>query len=391
MSLTEHDILQGMVEELLKKGFIQESRSPCAVPALLVPKKEKLWHMCIDSRAINKMTVKYRFSIPRIDDMLDILHGSQLEIDVSIIGVGAVLSQEGRHVALFSEKLSEARRKWTTYELEFMLSCRQLSIGSNIFSQQEFVLQIDHEALKYFNNQKSIIRMHARWMEYLQQFTFVIKHKACTQNKDLYVSNDDFAEILKQNVTGIPSGLYLVQDGFLLLKNRLCIPRGSFKEHLIQELHRGGLVVRLHGVPKTITSDRYTKFLSHFWRTLWRLFETGLQYSSSFHPQADWQTKVVNKTMVDIIRCMCSDRPKQWDLCLAPAKFAYNNMVNRSTDYNIVAENFAAKIEAIQVDVRLKLEASNAKYKEDIDKHRMTKIFAEGDLVMVHLRKKRFP
>ncbi|GJT19250.1 serine/threonine-protein kinase TIO-like protein [Tanacetum coccineum] len=95
--------------------------------------------------------------------------------------------------------------------------------------------------------------------------------------------------------------------------------------------------------------------------------------------------------MVNIIRCMCSDRPKQWDLCLAPAEFAYNNMVNRSTDYNIVAENFAAKIEANQVDVRLKLEASNAKYKEDIDKRRRTKIFAEGDLVMVHLRKKRFP
>ncbi|GJZ04550.1 putative nucleotidyltransferase, ribonuclease H [Tanacetum coccineum] len=176
-------------------------------------------------------------------------------------------------------------------------------------------------------------------------------------------------------------------------------------------------VVRLHRVPKTITSDRDTKFLSHFWRTLWRLFETGLQYSSSFHPQTDGKMEVVNKTMVNIIRCMCSDRPKQWDLCLAPAEFAYNNMVNRSTGktpfsvvyqklpnhaldlvplpkipcYNIAAENFDEKIEAIQADVRLKLEASNAKYKEDRDKHRRTKICAEGDLVMVHLRKERFP
>ncbi|GKC42320.1 hypothetical protein Tco_1060042 [Tanacetum coccineum] len=59
--------------------------------------------------------------------------------------------------------------------------------------------------------------------------------------------------------------------------------------------------------------------------------------------------------------------------------------------YSIAAENFAEKIKVIQADVRLKLEASNAKYKEDKDKHRRTKIFAEGDLVMVLLRKERFP
>ena len=89
-------------------------------------------------------------------------------------------------------------------------------------------------------------------------------------------------------------------------------------------------IVRLHGVPKTIISDRGAQFIAHFWEQLQESLGTKLIRSSAYHPQTDGQTKRINQILEDMLRACTIQYGKNWDKCLALAEFSYNNSYQSS-------------------------------------------------------------
>ncbi|KAL0553629.1 hypothetical protein IC582_007529 [Cucumis melo] len=84
-------------------------------------------------------------------------------------------------------------------------------------------------------------------------------------------------------------------------------------------------IVRLHGVPVSIVSDRDARFTSKFWKSLQTVMCTRLDFSTAFHPQTDGQTKHLNQVLEDMLRACALEFPGSWDSHLHLMEFAYNN------------------------------------------------------------------
>jgi hypothetical protein len=173
------------------------------------------------------------------------------------------------------------------------------------------------------------------------------------------------------------------------------------------------------GLPKSIISDRDSRFVGSFWSSLWALMDTKLKKSTTFHPQTDGQTEVVNRTLVHLLHAYCSKHPKLWDAHLHYVQHAYNRAKNSLTQtspfeacfgylpkspldfifgkYIVVdgkydidrAEKFIEQIQSIHQVVQEQLEKSQAKYKARHDKHRVDHSFEVGDEVWLYISKER--
>jgi len=89
-------------------------------------------------------------------------------------------------------------------------------------------------------------------------------------------------------------------------------------------------IVKLHGAPSRIVSDRYAKFTSRFWKKLHEALGTKLDFSSAYHPQTDGQTERVNQILEDMLRACVLTYGSNWEKSLSFAEFSYNNSYQAS-------------------------------------------------------------
>nr|KYP69096.1 Transposon Ty3-G Gag-Pol polyprotein [Cajanus cajan] len=543
----------------MTKGWVRDSMSPCAVPVILVPKKDGTWRMCSDCRALNNITIKYRHPIPRLDDFLDELHGASFfsKIDLKS-GYNQIRIREGgewktafktkyglyewRFVKDFSTlaaPLNEVVKKhvvfkWGEKQEEAFVALKQRLTNAPILALPNFAksFEIECDASNVGIGAvlgKGNIVADALSRRHTLLSTLETKLLGFESLKEMYASDETFGEIYAACEKLSQNG-YFKHNGFLFKENKLCVPACSIRELLVSESHGGGLmghfgikktleilqehffwphmkrdvqkfcehcvvckmakskslphglytplptpeypwidismdfvlglprtkngkdsifvvvdrfskmahfipckkvddachvadlffkeVVRLHGVPRSIVSDRDAKFLSHFWRTLWGKLGTKLLFSTTCHPQTDGQTEVVNRTLGTLLRTVSKKNIKSWEASLPRVEFAYNRVVHNTTNcspFEVVygfnpltpldllsmpkisvfkhkeGQAKAEYVKKLHECVKAQMEKKKESSAKHANKGRKKVVFQPGDWVRVHMRKERFP
>ena len=248
--------------------------------------------------------------------------------DTSGTGVGPVLSQDSHPVSYFSEKLNDAKGRYSNYDRELFAVIQALKFWRHYLLYRDFTLYSDHDALRFLHSQKKLSARHGRWTEFLQEYTFSLHHRPGRDNKVadalsrrphalqisqavitaldqiplLYDHCPDFRKAwLNASHHTITTDRYRKEEGFLFYHDRLCIPEGSTRDFLIWELHGGGLA-RHFDITKTLHALEARYYWPRLGRNVRRLIgrcttciigkmtkQTSGQYLPLPVPEYPWQ------------------------------------------------------------------------------------------------------
>ncbi|MCO5568990.1 hypothetical protein L7F22_022695 [Adiantum nelumboides] len=171
-------------------------------------------------------------------------------------------------------------------------------------------------------------------------------------------------------------------------------------------------IFRIHGLPRSIISDRDPKFTGHFWTFLFKSLGTNWLFSSAYHPQTDGQTERVNQILEEMLRHYIQNRIASWEEYLPLVEFAYNNAPHSVTGMTLfqaayghtplvptnfvlqhkvaLADQLVQEMQDILIQVRDKLVHVQQKYQKQANKHRRHAEFNEGDMVLLYVASHRY-
>jgi hypothetical protein len=185
--------------------------------------------------------LKSKFTQAPLLQLPDFEKTFELECDASGIDIGGVLVQGGKPIAFLSEKLCGPSLNYSTYDKELYAFVRVLQTWQHYLWSKEFVIHSDHESLKYLKGQANLSKRHAKWIELIESFPYIIKHKKEKDNmiadalsgrytmlsqlshkifgletiKGLYATDLDFKDAFENCREGRPWQKFLLREGFL--------------------------------------------------------------------------------------------------------------------------------------------------------------------------------
>ncbi|GJS45971.1 putative reverse transcriptase domain-containing protein [Tanacetum coccineum] len=357
---SEMQELSRQLQELQDKGFIRPSYSLWGAHVLFVKKKDGSLHMCIDYRELNKLTVKNRYPLSRIDDLFDQLQGScyfskidlrrirstcggiEQEEDFQMLknnlcdapiltlpdgvedfvvycdalnqGLGCVLMQWGKVIAYASRQLKMVHRRTNYHDLEKEL---------NMCQRRWIELFSDYECEIRYHPSKTGMRekIQAAYSEAFKQENIlseslhvggvrtVIMDEAHKSKYSVHPGADkmyhDLRDMywspgMKRDIATYNGHdmIWVIVDRLTKSAHFLAI-REDYSTERLAKIYIDEIVAR-HGVPVSIISDRDGRFTSRCWQTVQKALGTRLDMSTAYHPQTDGQSKRTIQTLEDM-------------------------------------------------------------------------------------------
>ncbi|WVZ63902.1 hypothetical protein U9M48_013496 [Paspalum notatum var. saurae] len=302
--------------------------STIAAPLNELTKKGMTFHWGpAQEQAFN--TLKDKLTHTPLLELPDFGKTFELECDVSGIGIRGVLLQEGKPVAYFSEKLNGPSQNYSTYDKELYALVRVLEIWQHYLWPKEFVIHSDHESLKHIRSQAKLNKRHAKWVEFIESFPYVIKHK---KGKDIVI-----ADALSRRYTKL-----------------------SQLDHRIIGLET------IKGLRRMDVKTTDVLAAHFFWPKLKRDVERSVHSTTKFSP----------------FQVVYGFNPRApIDLISLPFEESLHLDASQRADF----------IQNLHELVMNNIENMNEKYKLAVSKGRKQVLFEPGDLVWLHLRKEHFP